>query len=96
MADNPEKLVLLEYTDTYLNHHRHSQAAYEHVMEVLNRFDFMVDLARERAVRELQVPISNVVALQIPTARPHTEQLPPQHIATVTPLPLRTPTLPSA
>lgn len=47
---------LTNHMDAYLDHHNHSPQAMERVIDVLNKFDFMVTLATNRALEELPLP----------------------------------------
>lgn len=61
----PEFDQLQFATDRYLDQHAHSDEAYVKVTDVINKFDFMVTLAVQRALEELyykDLP-SNVIPL---------------------------------
>lgn len=51
---------LTEYTDAYLDFHRHSPEAYEMVLTVMHRWEWTIDLATDRAKEDLFVP-DNVI-----------------------------------
>lgn len=40
--------------DNYLDSHRHSMEAHRHVIGVMDKFEFMVGLATDRALADLQ------------------------------------------
>lgn len=51
---------LTEISDTYLDYHKHTPEAYARVLEIMNHWEFMLELNTRRAKEELYVP-SNVI-----------------------------------
>lgn len=49
--------------DAYLDYHRHSAEAYDHVAQVIAKTEHMVNLAMQRATDELAIPSTNVISL---------------------------------
>lgn len=61
LMEQESQLTLGVRVNKYLNHHRHSEEAYKHVVEVLQGYEFALELARSRAVEKLEIPNSNVL-----------------------------------
>lgn len=63
----PPEINQLQFAmDTYLDRQGHSEEAYVKVTDVLNKWEFMVSLATQRALQQLfyeQLP-ENVIPLQ--------------------------------
>ena len=55
--------TLIEAGDRFLDFHQHDLASYERVHHVLDKYEAMVTLARERALEELQIP-EKVIPIQ--------------------------------
>lgn len=63
---------LTHTADRYLDYYNHSPEAYEQVCDVLNKFEFLVELAMSRAIQILELPDTpQPLAIVLPFKREH-------------------------